>query len=105
VLIVQVRVPSADALKSIVAIVRGDVVSAKREGEDFVARLVVHDEAEEEKLRASGVSLEILSDSRTRPDPRDQVSRVNRYAADVERWKRGEGGTGKGPGGGDGEPR
>ncbi len=91
-LIVQVRVPSADALKSAAAIVRGDVVSSKREGEDFVARLVVHDEAEEQKLRATGVALEVLFDSRTRPDPREQVSKVNRYAAELERWKRGEGG-------------
>ncbi len=89
-LIVKARVPSADALKSVSGIVRGDFVSLKREGEDFVAKLVVHDEAELEKLRASGATLEILFDSRTRPDPREEVSKVDRYAEELERLKRGK---------------
>ncbi len=86
-LIVQVRVSSADALKTVAALVRGDVVSSKAEGKDFVAKLVVHDETELAKLQASGAVLDILFDSRTRPDPRQEVSKGNRYAAEVERLK------------------
>ena len=86
-LIVKTRVSSADALKSVAGIVRGDVVSVNREGEDFVAKLVVHDEGELEKLRASGLPLEILLDSRTRPDPREEVSKVDRYAEELARLK------------------
>lgn len=86
--IVKVRVSSIDALNSVVGIVRGHAVSVKREGEDFIAKLVVHDDAELTKLRDAGAAPEILFDSSTRPDPRDQVSKVNRYAEEVERLKR-----------------
>ena len=87
-LIVKIRVSGADALKRASDIVRGDVVLSKAEGKDFVAELVVHDDTELEKLRASGAAMEILFDSRTRPDPREEVSKVNRFAEEVERLKR-----------------
>jgi len=88
VLIVKIRVASADALKKVAGLVRGDVVLSKAEGKDHVAELVVHDDAELEKLRASGAAMEILFDSRTRPDPGEEVSKVNRFAEEVERLKR-----------------
>ncbi|HMF09634.1 MAG TPA: hypothetical protein VKJ00_10890 [Thermoanaerobaculia bacterium] len=92
--IIRARVPGDEALRRLADIVRGDVVSSRRVGKEFVAVLVVHDDAEMEKLSASGAALEILSDSRTRPDPRQYVSSENRYAAEVERLKK------SGPGGG-----
>ena len=88
-LIVKARIPDPDALMRAASIVRGDVVSLKREAEGFVAKLVVREEAQLEELRGSGAVLEILFDSRTRPDPREEVSKVDRYAEELRRLKRG----------------
>jgi len=90
-LIVKVRVPSPEALKDAIAVARGYAVSMRPDREKtggFTGKLVLREEAELEKLRALGVAVEVLFDSRTAPDPKAEVGQGDRYAEKLERLRR-----------------
>jgi hypothetical protein len=94
-LIVRVRAPR-EGLSRAVRLARGFVVGFRRtpDGEPVSADVVLRDPAQAAELGKDGIEVEVLFDSRTRPDPRDDVSKVNRYAEELELLKK-ERGKGK----------
>lgn len=85
-LIVRVRAPK-EALARAIRFAQGFVVGNRRDGEGRVVAVdvVLREESAAETLRGEGMEVEILHDSRTRPDPREDVSKVDRYAEELAR--------------------
>ena len=92
-LIVDARIPNLNALDKTRRITKGEVWHLKADGEAFTAELIVHED-ELPRLEQLGVSFEVRFDSRKAPDPKEQVSRGNRFAEQVERLKGKQGGRG-----------
>jgi hypothetical protein len=87
-LIIRVRAPR-QTLSRAVELAKGWVVGMGRDSEGRLVQVdvVLREEAAAETLRGDGIAVEVLHDSRTRPDPRDGVSKGNRYAEELERLK------------------
>lgn len=85
-LIVRVRAPK-EALSRAIRLAKGFVVGTRRDGEGRVIQvdLVLREESAAETLRGEGMEVEVLHDSRTRPDPREDVSKGDRYAEELAR--------------------
>jgi hypothetical protein len=85
-LIVRVRAPQ-EALTRAIRLAGGFVVGMRRGGDGRIVQvdLVLREEPAAETLRAEGMEVEVLHDSRTKPDPRDEVSKGDRYAEELAR--------------------
>ncbi len=86
-LIVDARIPNRSALEATHEIVGGEVWGLKPDGDGFIAELIVHED-ELPRLEKLGVSVEMRFDSREAPDPKDQVSKANRFAEQLAGLKR-----------------
>jgi len=85
-LIVRVQAPQ-EALTRAIRLAGGFVVGMRRDADGRVVQvdLVLREEPAAEKLRAEGMEVEVLHDSRTKPDPREEVSKGDRYAEELAR--------------------
>ena len=92
-LIARLHIPSTTDLKEALALAGGDAVSLRADSErgGFSGLFVIHHETQLEPLREIGVKLEVVFDSRTAPDPREEVGKGDRFAAEVERLHREKG--------------
>ena len=88
-LIVRVRAPR-EGISRAIYLARGYVMGFRRgpDGKPVGVDVVLRDPALADELRAAGTELEVLFDSRTGRDPREDVSKVNRYAEELERLKK-----------------
>lgn len=88
-LIVRVRAPR-EGLSRAIRLARGYVVGFRRgpDGEPVAVDVVFRDPAFVGELATKEIAVEVLYDSRDHPDPKDDVSKVNRYAEELERLKR-----------------
>jgi hypothetical protein len=89
-LIVRVRAPM-EALSRAVRLAQGFVVGMRRDGDGRIVQvdLVLREEAAADTLRGEGMKVDVLHDSRTRPDPREEVSKGDRYAEELARLQKG----------------
>jgi hypothetical protein len=85
-LIVRVQAPQESLIRAI-RLAGGFVVGMRRDGDGRIVQvdLVLREEPKAETLRAEGMKVEVLHDSRTRPDPREDVSKGDRYAEELAR--------------------
>ena len=86
-LVLKAFIPNADALDKSRELAKGEVWHVKPEREGFTAELIVPDDVLP-ALKELGVSVDIHFDSRRAPDPKEQVSKTNRFADELARLKR-----------------
>jgi len=88
-LIVRVRAPR-EGLSRAIRLARGFVVGFRRspDGQPVAVEVMLRDPASIAELEKEKIAVEVLFDSREHPDPRDDVSKVNRYADELERLKK-----------------
>ena len=87
-LIIRVRAPR-EALSRAVKLAKGFVVGMGRDRDGRLVQVdvVLREESAADALKGDGIAVEVLHDSRTRGNPRDDVSKGNRYAEELERLK------------------
>jgi len=88
-LIVRVRAPH-EGISRAIRIAKGYVVGFRRDpdGRPVSVDVVLRDPALAAEVGKDGVDVQVLFDSRDHRDPRDDVSKVNRYAEELERLKK-----------------
>lgn len=91
-LLVEATVDGEKRYWQLVEIVRGEEVHPETPLSDGPAR--VHTLMTEDQLaeaRRQGFACEVVTDYATLPDPRDEVSKENRFEAELRRLRGGEG--------------
>jgi hypothetical protein len=88
-LIVRVRAPR-EGLSRAIRLAKGYVVGFRRDpdGQPISVDVVLRDPALAAEVGKDGAEVEVLFDSRNHRDPKDDVSKVNRYAEELERLKK-----------------
>jgi hypothetical protein len=87
-LIIRVRAPR-EGLSRAVKLAKGFVVGMGRDRDGRLVQVdvVLREESAADALKEDGIAVEVLLDSRTRPNPRDGVSKGNRYTEELDRLK------------------
>lgn len=91
---VEVLVQDETRLLALVRLVRGEEVHPERRTTEgaILAHVLMTDEQYAEAQRA-GFQCRVLVDYSKQPDPRDEVSKTNRFEAELQRIRSGAKGT------------